>query len=62
MRKNVKRKPRPSVPKWEWLNRDGCWFCKNRNACNSCKANKKLMKSLDKKKRKKERKVKKWNT
>ena len=33
----------------------------NRN-CNSCKANKKLMKSLDKKKRKKERKVKEWNT
>lgn len=62
MGKNARRKPRPSVPNWEWLDRDGCWFCKNENACNSCKVNKKLMKSLDKKKRKKERKVKEWNT
>lgn len=60
MGKNARRKPRPSVPNWEWLDRDGCWFCKSRN-CNSCKANKKLMKSLDRKKRKKERKVKEWN-
>lgn len=31
------RKPRPAVPRWWWLDTDGCWFCKNRNNCNSCK-------------------------
>lgn len=40
------RKPRPSIPNWAWLDRDGCWFCKNRNNCNQCKANKKLMSEL----------------
>lgn len=34
-----KRKPRPSMPHWYWLGQDGCWFCKSRNNCNSCKAN-----------------------
>lgn len=33
-----KRKPRPSMPQWWWLGQDGCWFCKNRNNCNQCKA------------------------
>ena len=32
------RKPRPSMPRWWWLGQDGCWFCKNRNNCNQCKA------------------------
>lgn len=32
-------KPRPSMPYWYWLGQDGCWFCSNRNNCNSCKAN-----------------------
>lgn len=31
------RKPRPSAPYWYWLNLDGCWFCKNKNNCNSCR-------------------------
>lgn len=40
----AKRKPRPSIPDYEWLDRDGCWFCKNRNNCNQCKANRKFLK------------------
>lgn len=35
----AKRKPRPSMPDWYWLGQDGCWFCKNKNNCNQCKAN-----------------------
>lgn len=34
----AKRKPRPSMPHWWWLGQDGCWFCRNRNNCNQCKA------------------------
>ena len=26
------------MPYWWWLGMDGCWFCKNRNNCNQCKA------------------------
>jgi len=37
MGKNASRKPRPSPPRWHWLEVDGCWFCKNKNACNGCK-------------------------
>ena len=33
----AQRKPRPSPPHYFWLNADGCWFCKNKNNCNSCK-------------------------
>lgn len=33
------RKPRPSMPYWYWLGQDGCWFCKHRNNCSQCKAN-----------------------
>ena len=40
----ARRKPRPSMPYWFWLNQDGCWFCKNRNNCNQCKANRKYAK------------------
>ena len=32
----AKRKPRPEMPIWYWYGQDGCWFCKNRNNCNSC--------------------------
>jgi len=38
------RKPKPEIPYWEWLDRDNCWFCKNRNNCNQCKANRKFAK------------------
>lgn len=24
------------MPDWWWLGQDGCWFCKNRNACSNC--------------------------
>ncbi|MDD5022008.1 MAG: hypothetical protein PHR82_07800 [Endomicrobiaceae bacterium] len=50
-----RRKPKPSMPEWFWLGQDGCWFCKNNNNCNQCKANrdaskhdKKLSKKRDK--------------
>lgn len=33
----AKRKPRPSPPKWFFLDNDNCWWCKNRNNCGSCK-------------------------
>lgn len=36
-----KRKPRPSMPHWWWLDQDGCWFCKNKRNCGSCTVNKK---------------------
>lgn len=39
------RKPHPDVPYFEWLDRDGCWFCKHHNNCNQCKANKNFYKS-----------------
>ena len=43
------RKPRPSVPHWWWFDSDGCWFCKNRNNCNSCKVISKFKKNKQKK-------------
>ena len=30
------RKPRPSPPKWFFLDNDNCWFCDNRRNCNGC--------------------------
>ena len=24
----AKRKPKPSMPKWYWMDQDGCWYCK----------------------------------
>lgn len=33
----AKRKPKPSMPRWFWLDTDGCWWCDNRNNCGSCK-------------------------
>ena len=49
MGKNAKRKPRPAIPNWAWLDRDGCWFCKDRNHCNNCKVNKRLNATIKKK-------------
>lgn len=40
------RKPRPSMPRWYWLGQDGCWFCKNRNNCGQCKANRDFAKKM----------------
>ena len=42
----AKRKPRPDIPRWAWYDRDGCWFCKNRNNCNQCKANRMFAKEF----------------
>ena len=27
----------PEMPYWYWLDRDGCWDCKDRHGCNKCK-------------------------
>lgn len=32
-----KRKVRPQPPHHVWLDVDGCWFCKKKNACGGCK-------------------------
>nr|DAH81406.1 MAG TPA: antistasin family protein [Caudoviricetes sp.] len=24
------------MPRWYWLDTDGCWFCKNKKNCNNC--------------------------
>ena len=49
---NASRKPRPSMPGWYWLGQDGCWFCKHKNNCNQCKANRRYMKEYGEKKQK----------
>lgn len=49
------RKPKPSQPLWVWRDLDGCWFCKNRNACGSCKVMKKY--SAEQKERRKRREM-----
>jgi hypothetical protein len=56
MGKNAKRKPRPALPRWVYLDRDGCWFCKNDKQCNSCKANKQDLAAIKKRKDKQEKK------
>ena len=48
----AKRKPRPSMPHWFWLGQDGCWFCKHKNNCNQCKANRAYAKEYSPKKEK----------
>lgn len=48
----AKRKPRPSMPDWFWWGQDGCWFCKQRNNCNQCKANREYVKEFGEKKQK----------
>lgn len=48
----AKRKPRPSMPEWFWWGQDGCWFCKTKNNCSSCKANRAYMKEFGQKKEK----------
>lgn len=40
------RKPKPSMPRWYWLDMDNCWFCENRNNCGSCGVLKKFAKAF----------------
>ena len=42
MRKKI-RKVRPQPPRHAWLDLDGCWFCKKKNACGGCKIMKKIV-------------------
>lgn len=37
----LKYRKAPEMPYWWWLGQDGCWFCKNRNACSNCSVIKK---------------------
>ena len=57
MGKNAKRKPRPSIPNYLLLDRDGCWFCKNRKNCNSCGVNRQDVGESKRKRIKRMRKV-----
>lgn len=54
-----KRKMRPEPPKYFWLDVDGCWFCKKKNACDGCKVIKKYIAEKQLTKRKVEREEKK---
>jgi hypothetical protein len=38
------------MPRWVWLGRDGCWFCRDTNNCNQCKANRMTAKKSKQKK------------
>lgn len=42
----AKHKARPSMPLYYWLEQDGCWYCKDRNNCNQCKAIRKSVKII----------------
>lgn len=44
------RKPKPSMPRWFWLEQDGCWFCDNPNNCGHCKVNRAYAKKYGQKK------------
>ena len=40
------------MPHWWWTGQDGCWFCKDRNACHNCSVIKKARKQFFAKKEK----------
>lgn len=40
------------MPHWWWAGQDGCWFCKERNACHNCSVVKKARKQFFAKKEK----------
>ena len=44
----AKRKTRPSMPFWWWLDQDECWYYKNKNNCNQCKSARKKLKEIKK--------------
>ena len=48
-----KRKVRPQPPRWVWLELDGCWFCKKKNACGGCKVMKRIVAEQKRKQNKK---------
>ena len=50
------RKPRPSMPRWYWVDVDNCHACKNRNNCNQCKRLKEENADQKEKLKKRERK------
>lgn len=46
------RKPRPSAPRWHYLDNDGCWHCpfsQNQKGCSNCKDNKQVVADQKKK-------------
>lgn len=50
-----KRKVRPQPPRYAWWDLDGCWFCKNRNACGGCKVMKRYVADQKEKVKRKEK-------
>ena len=48
----AKRKMRPQPPHYFYLDVDGCWFCKKKNACGNCKVAKQYIAEKQKTKRK----------
>lgn len=52
--KNIQRKPKPSAPRWYWLDGDDCWWCngKDRHVCGSCKFLRKFARDYKDKKEK----------
>lgn len=54
------RKPRPSPPKYYWIDTDYCWNCpkdKRLKACNGCSRIKKYIHSNDRGKRRREKQL-----
>lgn len=56
MAKQKYRKPRPAIPHYGWWSLDGCWCCKNRNACGGCKVLKEIAAEQKKKQWRKSKK------
>ena len=55
-----RRKKRPEPPSYFWLDTDGCWFCKKKNACGGCKVLKQYIHEKGRSKRKIQRDEKRW--
>ena len=54
----AKHKPKPSPPRWYWLDTDGCWWCKyryNQQGCTNCKILKEIVAEQREKKRRGEK-------
>lgn len=49
---NESLRKKVAEPDWFWWGQDGCWFCKQRNNCNQCKANREYVKEFGEKKQK----------
>lgn len=55
-----RRKKRPEPSHHFWLDTDGCWFCKKKNACGGCKVLKRYVHEKERSQRKISRDEKRW--